>query len=80
MTQEFLRLMLRVRRASVSVVAAARQEAGIITCRRGTMTVPDRTTIEATSCECYAPTCQEYDRLVWSVPFGLGALAYISIQ
>ena len=64
MTQEFLSLMLGVRRASVSIAAAALQEAGIIRYHRGMMTVLDRAALEAASCECYALTRQEYDRLV----------------
>lgn len=64
MTHEYLSMMLGVRRASVSVAAAALQKAGIISYQRGRVTVLDRAALEAESCECYALTRQEYDRLV----------------
>ena len=64
MTQEFLSLKLGVRRASVSVAAAALRDQGIITYHRGMVTVLDRAVLEAAACECYPITRQEYDRLV----------------
>lgn len=64
MTQEFLALMLGVRRASVSVAASALQKARIISYRHGMMTIRDRPALEAAACECYRITREEYDRLV----------------
>ncbi len=64
MTQEFLALMLGVRRASVSEVAATVQKAGLIRYHRGKVTVLDRKGLEATSCECYEVVNKEYNRLL----------------
>jgi CRP-like cAMP-binding protein len=64
MTQEFLALMLGVRRPSVSTAAEALQAAGVISYHRGVITVLDRVGLEAASCECYRVTREEYDRLL----------------
>jgi CRP-like cAMP-binding protein len=52
-TQERIAEHLGVRRAGVTVVAAAMKEAGAITYRRGNLRVNDRQMIEAIACECY---------------------------
>lgn len=64
LTQEFLSQMLGVRRASVSVVAAILQKAGLISYHRGKITVLDRQGLEDASCECYQVVKQEYIRLL----------------
>jgi CRP-like cAMP-binding protein len=64
LTQEFLALMLGVRRASVTEVAGRLQKAGLIRYRLGIVRVLNRTGLEATSCECYGVIKQEYDRLL----------------
>jgi CRP-like cAMP-binding protein len=64
LTQEFLSQMLGVRRASVSVVAAILQKAGLISYSRGRIKICDRVGLEATSCECYRIVKQEFDRLL----------------
>lgn len=64
LTQETLAQMLGVRRASVSVVAAILQKAGLIRYSRGKITILDRTGLEAASCECYRVVKAEFDRLL----------------
>jgi CRP-like cAMP-binding protein len=53
LTQEFLALMLGVRRASVSEVLRPLQEAGLVTSVRGRITILDRDGVEKGACECY---------------------------
>ncbi len=64
LTQETLAQMLGVRRASVSVVAAILQKAGLIRYSRGKITILDRVGLEAASCECYRVVKAEFDRLL----------------
>lgn len=64
MTQEFLAMMLGVRRASVTVAAGMLQKAGLIEYTRGKITVRDRPRLEAASCECYRTVKDELDRLL----------------
>ena len=52
-TQERIAEHLGVRRAGVTVAAAAMQDAGAISYRRGNLRVNDRQMIEAIACECY---------------------------
>jgi CRP-like cAMP-binding protein len=52
-TQERIAEHLGVRRAGVTVVAAAMQDAGAITYKRGNLRINDRQMIEAIACECY---------------------------
>jgi CRP-like cAMP-binding protein len=63
LSQEFLAMMLGVRRQTVSVVANTLQKAGLITYRRGLVTVLDRAGLEAASCECYAEIRKHFDAL-----------------
>ncbi|MGZ6983084.1 MAG: Crp/Fnr family transcriptional regulator, partial [Ilumatobacteraceae bacterium] len=64
LTQELLGRMLGVGRPSVSLAAEALQQAGLITYRRGAITVIDRPGLEATTCECYGLIRDRYDRLI----------------
>lgn len=64
MTQELIANMLGVRREGVTEAALALQEAGLISYRRGHITVLDRAGLEARRCECYAVVKREYDRLL----------------
>lgn len=64
LTQEFLAIMLAVRRASVSVAAESLRKAGMISYSRGKITVLDRRRLEAASCDCYAAIQSSYDRLL----------------
>jgi CRP-like cAMP-binding protein len=61
--QEFLAIMLGVRRATVTVVLGALQEAGLISSRYGRMRVLKRKRLEAASCECYAVIRGHFTRL-----------------
>jgi Mn-dependent DtxR family transcriptional regulator len=63
MTQETLSNILGVRRESVTDAALKLQEAGIISYKRGLITVLDREASESRSCECYAVAKKEQDRL-----------------
>ena len=53
MTQEFLALMLGVRRTGISVIANALQSTGAIRQSRGRVTILDRGILEAEACNCY---------------------------
>jgi CRP-like cAMP-binding protein len=53
LTQEFLAMMLGAARPTVTIVAGTLQRAGLITYRRGQITVVDREALEQASCECY---------------------------
>jgi CRP-like cAMP-binding protein len=53
LTQEFLAHMLGTRRASVTVAAGILQKAGLITYKRGEVTIKDRGELENAACECY---------------------------
>jgi CRP-like cAMP-binding protein len=52
-TQEFLSVMLGVRRPTVTLVLGMIQEAGFIRNSRGHVTITDREGLEESSCECY---------------------------
>jgi CRP-like cAMP-binding protein len=64
LTHQFLAQMLGVRRATVSEIAGALQEEGIIRYVRGAMTILDRRALESHSCECYRIIRDEYTRLL----------------
>jgi CRP-like cAMP-binding protein len=64
MTQELIANMLGVRREGVTEAAGKLQDAGLISYRRGRITVLDRPGVEARSCECYQVVKTEFDRLL----------------
>jgi Crp-like helix-turn-helix protein len=53
LTQEFLSMMLALRRAGVTMAAGALQQAGLIRYRHGHITVLDANGLEEVSCECF---------------------------
>jgi CRP-like cAMP-binding protein len=54
LTQEYLAIMLGIQRTTVTLVAGALKQAGVIDYRRGLITVIDRPGLEKMACECYA--------------------------
>jgi hypothetical protein len=56
--------MLGARRSGVTVAAGTLSQAGMICYTRGKITILDRESLEATSCECYRVIKNEYDRLL----------------
>ena len=64
LTQEFLAVMLGVRRPSVTVVAGTLHKAGLINYGHKQITILDRKGLEATSCECYRVVQAHFTRLL----------------
>ena len=63
-TQELIAGMLGVRREGITEAAGKLQRAGLISYRRGHITVLDRTGLESHSCECYQVVRKEFHRLL----------------
>ncbi|MDM7859417.1 Crp/Fnr family transcriptional regulator [Alteromonas sp. ASW11-36] len=63
MTQELIANMLGVRREGVTEAAGKLQKLGVISYRRGHITILDRQRLETLCCECYATVKRETDRL-----------------
>jgi CRP-like cAMP-binding protein len=64
LTHEFLSQMLASERPSVTLAAGALQKRGLITYRRGKVTVKDRRALERAACECYGVVRRERTRLM----------------
>jgi len=64
LTQEFISQMLGTRRSSVTVAAGMLSKAGMIRYCRGKITILNRESLEATTCECYRVIQSEYERLL----------------
>ncbi len=64
LTQEFLAMMLGVQRTGVTAAAGALQRAGLICYKRGNVTIMNRRGLIRRSCECYAVSKREFDRLL----------------
>lgn len=59
-THEFLAYMLGVRRVGITVAAGILQRQGLISYRRGELTVLDRPGLEAAACSCYGADRRSY--------------------
>ena len=66
MTQELIAGMLGVRREGITEIAGNLQRAGLISYRRGHITVLDRAGLEKRACECYNVVKKEFHRLLSS--------------
>jgi len=64
LTQEFISQMLGIQRAGVMEAANSLQQAGLIRCIRGKITILNQQELGAASCECYEVIKGEYARLV----------------
>ena len=64
LTQEFLAEMLGVTRQSVTIVAGTLQRAGMITYKRGEISVLNRVGLEEAACECYGEIQRFYRETV----------------
>jgi CRP-like cAMP-binding protein len=69
MTQELVASMLGVRREGITEAAGKLQHTGIISYRRGHITVLDRSGLERQTCECYAVVRKELNRLLSDVQY-----------
>jgi CRP-like cAMP-binding protein len=67
LTHELLATMLGVRRAGVSIAAAALQQAGLIRYVRGRFTVVDHAGLARAACECYEAINNAYDARLLSI-------------
>ncbi len=64
LTQEFISLMLGIRRSGVTVAATSLQKAGAIAYSRGKITILDREKLKLATCECYRVIKNEIVRLL----------------
>ena len=64
MTQEFLSVMLGVRRPGVSVAASTLQTAGLIRVLRGHVLILDHDRLATAACDCYRIIQQNRDRIL----------------
>jgi hypothetical protein len=69
MTQELVASMLGVRREGITEAAGKLQQAGLISYRRGHISVLDSAGLEARVCECYAVVKKELKRLLSDVQY-----------
>ncbi len=68
LTQEFLGMMLGVRRTTVTEVMGSLQKQGLIRYRRGHVSILDPDALRLRACECYDISRLEFDRLLGDTP------------
>jgi CRP-like cAMP-binding protein len=68
LTQEFLGMMLGVRRTTVTDVMGTLQKAGLVRYRRGHVSILDHEALQQRTCECYDISKREFDRLLGDTP------------
>lgn len=73
LTHEFLAAMLGVRRAGVTVAAGVLQSQGLISYRRGEITILDRAGLERVACECYGVVHDAFAELVGETEYAASA-------
>ena len=69
--QEFLAMMLGVHRPAVTIAAKTLQNAGLISYRRGHITINDPAALRESACECYAIIEAQFDKMfgrAWREP------------
>ena len=64
LTQDLVAEMLGVRRPTITLIVGNLQRAGLISVRRGHVTILDRDGLEAACCECYATVKASFSRLL----------------
>jgi CRP-like cAMP-binding protein len=69
MTQELIASMLGVRREGVTAAAGQLKDLGVISYRRGHITVLDRSLLDVHVCECYEVVKNEFERLLCDVRY-----------
>jgi CRP-like cAMP-binding protein len=77
MTQELVANALGVRREGITQAAGKLQRDGVISYRRGHISVLERQGLEAGACECYAVVKKEISRLLSDVQHRQGASAVV---
>jgi CRP-like cAMP-binding protein len=75
MTQELIASMLGVRRVGVTEAAGKLKDLGVISYRRGHITVLDRSLLNTQVCECYEVVKREFERLLCDVQHRQQAVA-----
>jgi CRP-like cAMP-binding protein len=68
LTQEFLGMMLGVRRTTVTEAMGKLQKAGLVRYRRGHVTILDHAELTQRACECYDISKREFDRMLGDTP------------
>ncbi|MFO1092752.1 MAG: Crp/Fnr family transcriptional regulator [Planctomycetaceae bacterium] len=64
LTQDSLSVLLGVRRQSINIAIGTLHRAGLISYRRGSISIVDRAGLEAVACECYRTNAKTFDRVM----------------